>query len=41
MRSYWDKFSKLFDKLENPISSKYFSSKSQSDSIEFSVEHFF
>ncbi|KFU86160.1 TBC1 domain family member 9, partial [Chaetura pelagica] len=38
MRSYCDKFSKLFEKPENPFSSKYFSSKSQS--FKFSVECF-
>lgn len=37
-RSYCDKFSKLFEKSENPFSSKYFSSKSQS--VEFSTEFF-
>lgn len=38
MRSYNDTFSKLFEKSENLFSSKYFSSKSQSDYVEFSVE---
>lgn len=38
VRSYCDKFSKLFEKLENPFSSKYFSFKSWSVIVEFSIE---
>lgn len=38
MRSCYDKFLKLFEKSENSFSSKYFSSKLQSDYVEFSVE---